>query len=213
MAGRTRGMLLATLVAAWPGLAGAADLTVEVRDADGKPVRDAVVVLAAKGGAGTAKEPRIVDQVNEEFRPYVQVVRAGSQIVFRNSDETRHHVFSFSDARPLETQLNPGDSSAAMAFDKPGVVALGCNIHDHMSAFVYVTDSAHAAVTGEDGRAVLAGAPEGAHTLRVWTPRLKPGAPEHEQPVTVAAGAAVTVPLAGLLPDRRPSADAERSSY
>jgi plastocyanin len=190
----------------------AADLRVVVRDEVGAPVPDAVVLLEGiKGPAAPKAGSTLVDQKDEVFTPYVQVIRAGASVTFRNSDETRHHVFSFSPARPLETQLNPGQSSDAMPFDKAGVVALGCNIHDSMVAYVYVADSAHFAVTDAEGRATLAGAPDGQHTLRVWSPRLRPGAAEPTQPVTVAAGAAAEVTLKGLLPDSRP--DPSQSRY
>ncbi|HYC03149.1 MAG TPA: hypothetical protein VED40_07650 [Azospirillaceae bacterium] len=195
-----------------PGLAAAADLQVRVVDEGGAPVPDAVVLLeGVKGPAAPKAGATMVDQRDEVFTPYVQVIRAGATVTFRNSDETRHHVFSFSPARPLDTQLNPGQSSDALPFDKAGVVALGCNIHDSMVAYVYVADSAHFAVTDAEGRATLAGAPDGPQTLRVWSPRLRPGAPEPTQPVTVAAGAAAEVALKNLLPDSRP--DPTQSRY
>ncbi len=58
-------------------------------------------------------------------------------------------------------------------FDKPGVVILGCNIHDWMVAYVYVADTPHFAKTGADGRAVLTGLPPGSYLVRVWHPRKK----------------------------------------
>lgn len=55
-----------------------------------------------------------------------------------------------------------------MVFDKPGVVALGCNIHDRMSAYVVVVDTPHFALTGKAaGRAELPGLPEAAKSRRV----------------------------------------------
>ena len=39
-----------------------------------------------------------------------------------------------------------------MLFDKPGVVKLGCNIHDWMSGIILVLPTRHFATTGDDGR-------------------------------------------------------------
>jgi hypothetical protein len=58
-------------------------------------------------------------------------------------------------------------------FDKPGVVVLGCNIHDWMLAYVYVSESPFFAVTGKDGVATLRNLPPGSYQVRVWHPRQK----------------------------------------
>ena len=49
-----------------------------------------------------------------------------------------------------------------MTFDKPGVVALGCNIHDDMIAFIRVVDTPFAAKTDASGAAVVRGLPPAA---------------------------------------------------
>jgi hypothetical protein len=58
-------------------------------------------------------------------------------------------------------------------FDKAGVVALGCNIHDAMSAFIFVTDSAWTARTNAQGMAVFGDAPNSPGHLTVWHPYLR----------------------------------------
>lgn len=62
-----------------------------------------------------------------------------------------------------------------MQFDKPGVVKLGCNIHDWMIGYIYVSESPYFAKTGHDGRAVLADLPAGRYRVRVWHPRMQGG--------------------------------------
>jgi hypothetical protein len=52
------------------------------------------------------------------------------------------------------------------------VVALGCNIHDAMSAFIVVTDSVWTARTNAQGMAVFADAP-GSGRAVVWHPYLR----------------------------------------
>src|SRR5579871_523885 len=101
------------------GPLGAADLVVRVSDDDGRPVPDAVVTLMPHGDttpAGASPEPLIVDQRNETFIPYVLIVPQGGDVVFRNSDLTRHHVYSFSPVRAFEFVLAPGEQSGAVHF-------------------------------------------------------------------------------------------------
>ena len=134
---------LAAVIAASPLVA--APLSVSVVDGAGHPVRDAVVTLYPSGNA--AKPPRgggrfVVSQRNLQFRPFLTVVPVGADVSFPNLDPTKHHVYSFSAAKKFELKLFAKDQSRTVHFDKPGVVALGCNIHDQMSAFIVVTDSA-----------------------------------------------------------------------
>ena len=152
----------------------AAPLTVRVIDAKGRPVKDAVVSLRAgentpPGGAGNYT----VSQKNMEFRPSVSIVPVGAKVSFSNLDPTRHHVYSFSAAKHFELKLFAKDQSRSVTFDKPGVVALGCNIHDSMTAFIYVTDSKWTAKTGADGTVRFGNAPDAAGRLSVWHPYLR----------------------------------------
>ena len=153
----------------------AAALTVRVVDASGRPVRDAVVKLQPSGTAAHA--PRaggryVVSQQNLQFHPFLTVVPVGADVSFPNLDPTKHHVYSFSAAKRFELKLFARDQSRTVHFDKPGVVALGCNIHDGMSAYVVVTDSAWTAKTDGRGIAQFADAPAGAD-MAVWHPYLR----------------------------------------
>ncbi len=86
--------------------------------------------------------------------------RAG-RVVFANNDKTKHQVYSFSPIKQFEITLAQGERSPSFAFDKAGVAVLGCNIHDHMIAYVFVSDSPWTALTGPDGRTVIADVPPG----------------------------------------------------
>jgi len=212
------------LLAAAPGPArpaAGAELVVQVTDADGRPVTDAVVTLTPRGAEATqvaARAPAltqrlVVDQRNETFIPYVQVVPRGGEVTFRNSDLTRHHVYSFSPAKAFQFVLAPGEASEPVRLERTGVVAIGCNIHDRMVAYLYVTDLPWATLTDAQGKAVLADLPDGAYELRTWHPRLRPGRPEPTQPVTLAgAPERIAVSLA-LLRDQMQMPDHEHARY
>jgi plastocyanin len=154
----------------------AAPLSVRVVDASGKPVRDAVVTFYPAGGA--ARAPRsagryVVAQRNLQFQPFLSIVPVGADVSFPNFDPTKHHVYSFSPAKRFELKLFAKDQSRTVRFDKPGVVALGCNIHDGMSAFILVTDSAWTARTNAMGMVSFADAPVTAGRLTLWHPYLR----------------------------------------
>ena len=83
-----------------------------------------------------------------------------------------HHVYSFSPAKPFELELYRGQPKNALRFDRPGVVSLGCNIHDRMRGYIYVVDSDLFATGGGDGRVVFSDLASGDYTLRWWHPQL-----------------------------------------
>ena len=154
----------------------AAPLAVRVVDASGRPVRDAVVTLYPAGNA--ARAPRasgrfVVSQKNIQFHPFLTILPVGADVSFPNFDPTKHHVYSFSPAKRFELKLFARDQSRTVHFEKAGVVALGCNIHDQMSAFIVVTDSAWTARTNGQGIAAFADAPNAPGRLTVWHPYLR----------------------------------------
>jgi len=163
-------------VASLSGPLAAAPLSVRVVDATGRPVPDAVVALYPAGIA--ARPPRragryVVSQKDIQFHPFVTIVPVGADVSFPNLDPTKHHVYSFSPAKRFELKLFAKDQSRTVHFDKPGVVALGCNIHDQMSAFIVVTDSAWTARTNAQGMATFADAPNAPARLTAWHPYLR----------------------------------------
>ena len=174
---------IAALIAVlWATSASAGDLTVQVRTADGAPVADAVVmVYPSAGGAALPvqyDQPLVMAQQNLHFDPFVLVVPVGATVAFPNRDKVRHHVYSFSPAHPFELKLYGKDETRSVRFDKAGVVALGCNIHDSMIAFIRVVDTRYAAKTNAAGVAVVHDLPAGAASVHLWRPYLK--APNNE---------------------------------
>jgi len=170
-----RGALLSLL--AMPA-AMAGQLSVRVLDVSGKPVPNAVVY--AEPAAGHVA-PKVVKQVEieqkeQKFFPLVSVVQAGTPILFPNHDKVRHHVYSFSPAKTFELKLYSGVPGTPVLFDKPGLVVLGCNIHDQMVAYVQVVNTPYFAKTGMNGNASLEGLPAGQYTLKAWYFKLAPNA-------------------------------------
>lgn len=140
-------------------------------DPAGKPLSDAVITLSGKGSKAAAPLTADMDQRNQVFVPHVLVVRTGTPVRFPNSDDIRHQVYSFSTAKRFELRLYGGTPSAPVLFDKPGLVVLGCNIHDWMLGYVYVTDDPWFAVSDTNG-AIQLDVPPGHYTVTLWHPRL-----------------------------------------
>jgi plastocyanin len=168
--------------------ASAASVTVAVQGPDGAALAGAVVTLETPGRAAPA--PRGTYQVEQrdiQFQPRVLIVPVGATVAFPNRDKVRHHVYSFSKPKRFELKLYGREDTRSVVFDKPGVVPLGCNIHDAMSGFVFVAATPFAAQTDAAGRVRWGDAPAGPATLRVWHPSIRAPGNTLSQPVSVAA--------------------------
>ena len=141
----------------------------------GKPVANAVVILE-NGLSESPVEAEIV-QKNRNFHPHTLIIPKHSRVDFPNQDNTQHHVYSFSPAKTFNIELYAGRPTEPVVFNKTGVVEIGCNIHDHMQAFILITDSAPSGRTDEQGRLTVEIPPSaddgsGKIELQIWHPRL-----------------------------------------
>lgn len=181
------------------GLAGAADVIIDVRDASGAPVADATV--HAEPLTGPAPAPRAnlhaqIDQVKKEFVPRVSIVQAGTSIHFPNSDNIRHSIYSFSPAKTFSTKLYSGREASPVVFDKSGIVVLGCNIHDTMVAWLVIVDTPWFAKSGADGVGTLKNLPAGSYRITTSAPASNLAARSLEVTIDGAATQRRTVALA-----------------
>lgn len=191
-------LLAALAVTAWSIPSFAATLDIRVVLGDGQTPVSGAVVLAGD----TPADPITAEiaQKDRAFHPHVLIIPVGSSVDFPNRDNTQHHVYSFSPAKTFNIALYADRPEAPIVFDKPGIVEIGCNIHDHMQAFVVVADSAVFGRTDEHGMLSLespAITDSDTVTLQVWHPRLI----DNTQPLTVGAepGKIATITLE-LLP-------------
>jgi plastocyanin len=183
------------------GAVQAADLTVVIRNANGRPVEDAVVIADAAGRSAPAPGRFVINQRQMQFVPYVLVIPVGSTVEFGNLDPYRHHVYSFSPAKKFELKLFGQGETRPVRFDRPGLVSIGCNIHDAMQAFIQVVDTPFARKSDETGRVTLSGLPASVRQVRVYHPLLR--APGNQMTVAVDASRDATVPITVRL--RRPA--------
>ncbi|MBV8635239.1 MAG: methylamine utilization protein [Burkholderiaceae bacterium] len=169
-------------------LASAASLSVEVRDAGGAPLADAVVYAEPVSGQTLPKaavKTAQIEQRKRRFNPLVTVVQVGTEISFPNNDTVKHHVYSFSPPKVFDLPLYSGTSAAPQLFDKAGLVVLGCNIHDQMIAYVDVVDTPFFGKTDAAGKLTIEGLPPGKYQLKAWHYNLPITVPFVEQGLTM----------------------------
>jgi plastocyanin len=201
----------------WPVCA--AEVTVHLSAERGRPVSDAVVTLMRDVHAGAESmlpaTTHVIDQKDETFLPYVQVLHQGDKVIFHNSDTTRHHVYSFSSVKAFEFVLRPGESSPSITLDKTGIAAVGCNIHDHMVTYLFISDVPAVGISDAKGDIRLDHLAPGSYTLQLWHPQLRPGHPGPRQNVTIAAeGDVKHLDFSlSLIPDPRERMDHEHMDY
>ena len=140
----------------------------------------AVVYLEGSFPRPASLPTKEVAQKDLTFIPSLLPVRVGTKVEFPNLDDTYHNIFSYSppkrfdlgryrpDERPIPTQV----------FDKPGLVILRCDIHEHMRGLILVLNTPYFVMTDTSGHFRLEGLPAGRYTLKAWidsrTTREKP---------------------------------------
>ena len=194
-------LFVAAALAFAPVAGHAASVSIDVRGADGKPLPGAVVIVdVAKKPAGPVhfNWPYVMAQEKISFQPRVLIVPVGTPVSFPNRDAVRHHVYSFSAPKKFELKLYGRDDTRSVVFDKVGLVALGCNIHDSMSGFIWVVDTPYVAQSDANGHLTIANVPAGSATIRLWHPSIRTPGNVMTQAVTiVAAGYSATLTAKG----------------
>lgn len=171
------------------GSACAASLAVHVATPAGKALGGAVVLLEADGARPPVRPMPVAQlaQRNRQFQPQVTVITVGTPVNFPNEDTVRHHVYSFSAAKTFELKLYAGTPHEPIVFDKPGIVTLGCNIHDQMVAWIVVADTPWHERSAADGTVRFAEVPPGRYHVVAWHPDLPDNAPPASAAVALEA--------------------------
>ncbi len=161
---------LLLLVLASP-LVEAASASLNIVNQHGQPVEGAVVAIASASitGAPTAPAVHLMDQVGKRFVPEVIAISTGDSIRFPNSDDIRHHVYSFSVPLTFELPLYSGEPENPVLFREAGMVIVGCNIHDRMQGNIYIFDKQLHAVSVA-GKTAFSELPDEELTVTIYHP-------------------------------------------
>jgi len=175
----------------------AAGLVGNVTDSDGQAVADAVISLMPLNRNHLPPLDTVqmakMDQWQKQYVPYDLPVLVGAEVSFPNKDNIKHHVYSFSQAKRFELKLYSGINAEPVLFDKPGVVVLGCNIHDWMLGYIYVLETPYFVKTDDTGHMVIENVPDDDYIVSVWHPRLRGTTKEHDQKISLQGQTASSV--------------------
>ena len=154
--------------------------TLLLLDQFNQPISDAVVAVAAESAdlAGQVNNIAVMDQINKQFVPQVLTIQRGQQVSFPNSDNIRHHVYSFSATKPFEIKLFKGEQTQPILFDQAGIAVLGCNIHDNMIGYIYVADKEITTLSNPQGEVSIA---DNVQHITVWHANMSAHNTERQQ--------------------------------
>lgn len=159
-------ILLGTLLLTLP--ARADSITLKIIDQQQQAVSNAVIeVLNSPESNGKADSTTVMDQINKTFVPEQIVIQQGQAVDFPNSDNIRHHVYSFSKAKNFELKLYADKPENPIVFENPGIVVVGCNIHDSMIGYIYVAQHPTVATSSEQGSVSLSAVKQ-VSRISVW---------------------------------------------
>ena len=111
-----------------------------------------------------------VTQKDLTFIPALLPVRVGTKVEFPSLDDTYHNIFSYSPAKRFDLgRYRPDERPVpSQVFDKPGLVTLRCDIHEHMRGLILVLNTGYFVMTDTAGHFRLTGLPPGHYTLKAW---------------------------------------------
>lgn len=149
----------------------------------------AVVYLEGQFPLKVAPAPAPTNQVLQlglQFHPALLPVQVGTAVAFPNGDDFYHNVFSYSKPKRFDLGRYRKDDRPApiVVFDKPGVVKLYCEIHQHMRGVILVLDTAYFTRTDTNGLYELHDLPAGNFLLKAWIDEKH----VYEKPVSLAPG-------------------------
>jgi plastocyanin len=197
-----RGLLWCNAILALLPVALPASATVEGRvelpKSHSAPVQAKRYEIVSKGGVLSTQPPlaviyldgsfpqagslptKQVTQKDLTFIPALLPVRVGTKVEFPNLDDTYHNIFSYSPAKRFDLgRYRPDERPIpSQVFDRPGLVTLRCDIHEHMRGLILVLNTPYFVMTDTAGHFRLNGLPSGHYTLKAWidsrTTREKP---------------------------------------
>lgn len=113
-----------------------------------------------------------IDQKNLLFVPRVLPVVKSTTVEFHNSDNLKHNVFGVGDD---DFDLGTWGQGVTQThtFNKLGEVAILCNVHTEMEAYVLVLQNPYFAITDKEGNYRIENVPEGPYRLKTWHDKLK----------------------------------------
>jgi plastocyanin len=130
----------------------------------------AVVYLDGTFPRSMSPVTKEIAQKNLTFIPALLPIQVGTTVAFPNEDTVYHNIFSYSAPKRFDLgRYGPQDRPIpTQVFDKPGLVTLRCDIHEHMRAIILVLQTPYFVTSDTHGHFKLSGLPAGHYTLKAW---------------------------------------------
>jgi plastocyanin len=90
------------------------------------------------GGTLAVAADHQVIQKDRTFSQAEITVKPGDKVVFQNSDDVTHNVFSMTPGMEFDLRRQAPGASSTVSFDKEGVSEVRCSIHPRMKLIVTV---------------------------------------------------------------------------
>jgi len=115
-------------------------------------------------------EAKILDQRHCRYTPHVIGIQAGQTLKILNSDPTFHNVHASAQKnKAFNLGMSKVEKVKTRTFDQTEVmIALRCNVHPWMSAYVGVVDHPFYRVTDSTGSFKLQAMPAGEYVVAAW---------------------------------------------
>lgn len=113
-------------------------------------------------------QPAVLDQVNCEFEPAVLGLMVNQELLIRNSDPVRHNVHAFTQDKnnqAFNLMQDPGSTIEKNFAAAEIPLAVRCDMHPWMFAWIGVTDHPFFAVTDRDGNYSITNVPPGDYVV------------------------------------------------
>jgi plastocyanin len=110
-----------------------------------------------------------MDQKQCVFVPRVVIVPVGGTVEFLNSDRLLHNLHSATAKHnPIFNRTQPKGRTIPVAFRRPEIIRIDCDLHPWMRAWVVVAEHPFYTLTNDKGEFTLDNVPPGAYTLQIW---------------------------------------------
>ncbi len=132
-----------------------------------------VVHLNGLPAAPAPKEKVTLSQDDCMYRPRVLGIVDGQPLDIRNGDPVLHNVHTYEGARTLFNVAQvPGTPNIEKTFTQNGVMLkFKCDVHQWMTAYVWVQNNPYFAVTDKDGKFEIKDVPTGTWPIEAWHER------------------------------------------
>jgi plastocyanin len=136
-------------------------------------LKNVLIHINGAPAAPAPTTPAVLDQDNCIYRPRVIGVVTGQTLQIKNSDPTFHNVHGYKGTSTVFNVAHiPNSPNIEKKLTDAGtLLKLKCDVHQWMTAWVWVQHNPWFAVSGEDGSFEIKGVPVGKYEIEAWHER------------------------------------------